>query len=1120
MLLANQALAVTPWTLLINTNNIVNVTNYGAAGDGVFTNTAAIQNAINQAAKGGLTNGGYGGTVKITGPGVYLCGPLNMSNYVNLQIDAGTVLRMLPLSKYPGTDISPPDFITAANLHDLAITGSGAIDGQGLPWWKDDETNAAAIRPLMVNFGACTRVLIQDVTCSNAPAQFLIIKGTAGNVTLQRAQIYAPDSGAPVDPSHNTDGLDLAETNVLITDCIISTGDDNIAIGSSTSVSKDILVTNCAFGAGHGCSIGSFTGGGVSNLTVINCSFTGTQSGFKVKTMRGRGGLVQNLNYLNLTMTNVDWPISFDSHYEWGLGQHTTLTTAFVANNAFTNPAPLISTTPIIQNILVSNVTAVLSSTRPPFQIWGLPEALVSNIVFRSVNIASSAPFIPAVYNATNLQFMDCTFNLSAIVTDLQFWNANLIFSNSPGSLAAANLWLFDGLTTNLLIYNGTTSNLVGNALQFYNALGSIRNTNVLADGLLTLSASTFTVSNNLSLAPNTVLNFMAGTNATKLAVVGNLTLGGTNNIYAGPGFTNGTYTLITYTGALSGTLPVLKNVPGGFGCVFDTNTAGAIKLIVATAPAAPTNLFATAANAVVTLNWSASPAATNYYVKRSPTSGSGYATIASVAGMSYSDLQVTNGRTYFYVVTAGNAIGESANSAEVSATPKAVVFNDLFAGSSLNSATPAVPTATSGSYQLVSSKAWSPTPTMAAGHLKFGIAASGSGLIEVQALFTSSPVTLATIGDTLSLVVTFTNTTGLFAQTNSMGFGLYNSSQNGPVPGGLNGTATSGTVNTGNATGNAQTWVGYVGQLNFTNASSLILTRATQTGAANNNQELLTTGSSASYSNPGGSTVGAASSTASVVLPTNSLYTAVLTITLTASNTLAITNALYAGADTGGALLSQFGGVASGSTYLTNSFDALAIGWRSGIATAPTMIDIGNISVTAGVSGSPAWPPPAPANLLAAPTNLLIRLNWNAVAGATNFNLKRGTINGGAYPTVFTGLTATNYADGNVTNAVTYYYVVTAVGAGGESTNSFQVSAVPLPSNQPMNLVLVATNRQMLLSWPQDHLGWRLQIQTNSLGNGFGTNWVTVPNSTNVIGTNIVINPTNGSVFFRMIYP
>jgi hypothetical protein len=163
---------------------------------------------------------------------------------------------------------------------------------------------------------------------------------------------------------------------------------------------------------------------------------------------------------------------------------------------------------------------------------------------------------------------------------------------------------------------------------------------------------------------------------------------------------------------------------------------------------------------------------------------------------------------------------------------------------------------------------------------------------------------------------------------------------------------------------------------------------------------------------------------------------------------------------------------------------------------------------------------PPAPANLTASATNLLINLNWNSASGATSYNLKRGTSNNGPYPTIFGGLTATNYADANVTNAVNYFYIVTAVGAGGESTNSLQTSAAPLPSNQPTNLVMQVIAGDLKLSWPQSHLGWRLQIQTNDLSSGLGTNWTTVPNSTNGNSADILINSANGVVFLRLAYP
>ena len=70
-------------------------------------------------------------------------------------------------------------------------------------------------------------------------------------------------------------------------------------------------------------------------------------------------------------------------------------------------------------------------------------------------------------------------------------------------------------------------------------------------------------------------------------------------------------------------------------------------------------------------LSWSASTGATSYNVKRSTTSGGPYTTIASPTTTSYTDTGLTNGTTYYYVVSAVNAAGESANSAQVSAAPE-----------------------------------------------------------------------------------------------------------------------------------------------------------------------------------------------------------------------------------------------------------------------------------------------------------------------------------------------------------------------------------------------------------------------------------------------------------------
>jgi hypothetical protein len=89
--------------------------------------------------------------------------------------------------------------------------------------------------------------------------------------------------------------------------------------------------------------------------------------------------------------------------------------------------------------------------------------------------------------------------------------------------------------------------------------------------------------------------------------------------------------------------------------------------------PAAPTGLTATAGNTRVDLKWSVSSGATGYNVKRSTVHGGPYATLATaVSGTTYTDMVVVNGTTYFYVATAVNGTGESAESLEVNATPSA----------------------------------------------------------------------------------------------------------------------------------------------------------------------------------------------------------------------------------------------------------------------------------------------------------------------------------------------------------------------------------------------------------------------------------------------------------------
>ena len=113
-------------------------------------------------------------------------------------------------------------------------------------------------------------------------------------------------------------------------------------------------------------------------------------------------------------------------------------------------------------------------------------------------------------------------------------------------------------------------------------------------------------------------------------------------------------------------------------------------------------------------------------------------------------------------------------------------------------------------------------------------------------------------------------------------------------------------------------------------------------------------------------------------------------------------------------------------------------------------------------VSATPVCAPPAaPAGLTATADDSLVSLRWNPSTGATSYNVKRSLINGGPYTLLSGGLTNTNCTDSVVTNGTTYYYVVSAVNAGCESTNSIQASATP--TNHPP--VLAAISNQTILA-------------------------------------------------------
>ena len=394
-------------------DHTVNILAYGATSDGIATNSTAIQAAIHAVEKAG------GGTVEIPS-GTFLSGPIQLDNQINLRLDDGATLEMLPIDKYPGGTRDPDTFISGSGLHDVVISGSGTIEGQGTPWWPYARVRGAR-RPRMIALSGCERILIEGVKLHNSPMFHIAISGHSHNVTVRGVTIRANPSTDPVNPGHNTDACDVSGSEVLVENCDISVGDDDFTCDGGT---HDVLITNCAYGYGHGVSIGSPTSGGVSNLTVINCTFHDTEAGIRIKSDRDRGGYLHNLSYLNLSMTNVEIPIQIYAAYMATNRAYRDLND-LTPEIAATYPAAAVGRrTPIYRDITFSNITATAAPGRRAGLIWGLPEMTVSNVLLQQVDIKADKPF--GIYNATDVRIIDSQITTPAGIAPFTITNAQV----------------------------------------------------------------------------------------------------------------------------------------------------------------------------------------------------------------------------------------------------------------------------------------------------------------------------------------------------------------------------------------------------------------------------------------------------------------------------------------------------------------------------------------------------------------------------------------------------------------------------------------------------------------------------------------------------------------------
>jgi polygalacturonase len=389
-------------------SKVFDVRQFGAKGDGKTFDTEAIQKALNECGKAG------GGTVKFL-RGNYYSKPLTLQAKTTLLLEAGATLlastNQSDFMKVPGDwlqaksggDFIP--FIGGKDLTDVIITGKGTIDGNGVVWWEEAEKARQKVsgytlpRPNLITLNRCKNVRFENITLQNSP-KFHFVPTDCENVVISNVTILAPVHAA------NTDAIDPSNCrNVTITRCLIDVGDDNVAIKSGKKVEgrefgcEDIFITDCVFKHGHGMSIGSESVGGVHNVIVKNCRFDGTENGIRIKSRRGRGGVVDGLICTDNVMTNVFPALSIACYYQ----------DSSQAKFPKDDPAqPVTDTTPMFRNIRITNLTA--TSTRNAGVIVGLPESLVSNVVLENVHITAQTGL--TIANAKGVQLKNVTVSV------------------------------------------------------------------------------------------------------------------------------------------------------------------------------------------------------------------------------------------------------------------------------------------------------------------------------------------------------------------------------------------------------------------------------------------------------------------------------------------------------------------------------------------------------------------------------------------------------------------------------------------------------------------------------------------------------------------------------------
>jgi len=360
---------------------------FGAKGDGVSKDTAAIQKAIDTCERRG------GGIVLLT-PGTYLSAPIVLKSNITFELQKGATL----LGSRDHADYAVhPEFqepgrlplVGAVGAVNVTIRGEGTIDGSGSAWWlKKGEPEVDGPAPKMMIFDHCHHLIIEGVTIQNSPG-WNVVPYASDDVVIRNVKILAPAN------SPNTDAIDpFSSSDVHIDHVIADVGDDDVAIkagepgtGATYDPSRNITITDCTFLHGHGLSIGSDVMAGVSDVVAERIHFDGTNNGIRIKSNRDRGGDVSHLVFRDIDMKNVKTTINV---YEYS-GMETRLTQKVPSADEET-VQPVTSLTPHFHDITIENLISIAGNTAG--EIVGLPEAPISGFTMHNVKISADQGLI------------------------------------------------------------------------------------------------------------------------------------------------------------------------------------------------------------------------------------------------------------------------------------------------------------------------------------------------------------------------------------------------------------------------------------------------------------------------------------------------------------------------------------------------------------------------------------------------------------------------------------------------------------------------------------------------------------------------------------------------------